>query len=88
MKIVLAHGILGFGSGLLPFGISYFNGVKAILEQHGHEVLAPTVAPLGSLDVRSEQLARQIDAHWPGLSADTSALGHPAAVCGYPFVTR
>ncbi len=66
MKIVLAHGILGFGGGLLPFGIGYFNGVKVMLEQQGHEVFAPTVAPLGSLNVRSEQLARQIAARWPG----------------------
>ncbi|WP_254513912.1 esterase/lipase family protein [Anatilimnocola floriformis] len=66
MKIVLAHGILGFGGGLLPFGIGYFNGVRGMLEQQGHEVFAPTVAPLGSLDARSRQLARQIQAHWPG----------------------
>src|SRR4051794_37363789 len=75
MKIVLAHGILGFGSGLLPFGINYFNGVKAILEQHGHDVLAPTVTPLGSLDVRSEQLARQIEAHWPDES-ELAVIAH------------
>jgi len=75
MKIVLAHGILGFGSGLLPFGINYFNGVKAILEQHGHDVFAPTVTPLGSLDVRSEQLARQIEAHWPG-DSELAVIAH------------
>lgn len=66
MKIVLAHGIFGFGGGLLPFGIGYFNGVKAALEQQGHEVFAPSVSPLGSLTVRSEQLARQIEERWPG----------------------
>lgn len=75
MKIVLAHGILGFGGGLLPFGIGYFNGVKASLEQQGHEVFAPTVAPLGSLAVRSEQLARQIEAHWPG-DEPLAVIGH------------
>lgn len=75
MKIVLAHGIMGFGGGLLPFGIGYFNGVKAILEQQGHEVFAPSVAPLGSLSVRSEQLARQIEAHWPG-DEDLAVIGH------------
>jgi triacylglycerol lipase len=56
---------MGFGGGLFPLGIGYFNGVKTILEQQGHEVFAPTVAPLASLELRSEQLARQIDAHWP-----------------------
>src|SRR5262245_18392956 len=65
MKIVLAHGILGFGGGLLPFGINYFNVLKGVFEQQGFEVFAPTVAPLGSLEVRSEQLARQIESHWP-----------------------
>jgi triacylglycerol lipase len=75
MKIVLAHGILGFGGGLLPFGIGYFNGVKQLLEQQGHEVFAPTVAPLASLDVRSEQLARQIEARWPG-DDDLAVIGH------------
>lgn len=75
MKIVLAHGILGFGGGLLPFGIGYFNGVKRLLEQQGHEVLAPTVAPLGSLAARSEQLARQIEARWPG-DDELAVIGH------------
>ena len=75
MKIVLAHGILGFGGGLLPFGIGYFNGVRGILEQQGHEVFSPTVAPLGSLAVRSEQLARQIEARWPG-DEDIAVIAH------------
>jgi triacylglycerol lipase len=75
MRIVLAHGILGFGSGLVPFGIGYFNGVKAALEQHGYEVFAPTVAPLGSLTARAEQLARQIENHWPGES-DLAVIAH------------
>lgn len=75
MKIVLAHGILGFGSGLVPFGIGYFNGVKEFLELHGYEVFAPTVAPLGSLAVRAEQLARQIEAHWPGES-ELAVIAH------------
>lgn len=75
MKIVLAHGILGFGSGLFPFGVKYFNGVKAFLEQHGFEVFAPSVAPLGSLDARSEQLARQIEGQWPG-EDDLAIIAH------------
>jgi triacylglycerol lipase len=75
MKIVLAHGLLGFGSGLVPFGVGYFNGVKGVLEQQGHEVFAPSVAPLGSLAVRSEQLARQIEAHWPGES-ELAVIAH------------
>ena len=75
MRIVLAHGILGFGTGLVPFGFGYFNGVKAKLEAHGYEVFAPTVAPLGSLAVRAEQLARQIETHWPGES-DLAVIAH------------
>lgn len=64
-KILLAHGFLGFGTGQIDFGINYFNGIKAMLEVEGFEVFAPSVSPLGSLEVRSNQLAEKISAHWP-----------------------
>ena len=64
--IVLAHGVLGFGNltgGFSP--VNYFNGVAAHLRRRGHTVIAPQVNPIGSVQVRGEQLAvavaRQLD---------------------------
>jgi triacylglycerol lipase len=64
-KLVLAHGILGFGEKNALLGTRYFNGVRPLFERAGFEVLEPTVAALGNLDSRSTQLATQIAAHWP-----------------------
>jgi triacylglycerol lipase len=64
-KILLAHGFLGFGSSQIDFEINYFNGIKAMLEVEGLEVFAPSVSPLASLEVRSNQLANQIRERWP-----------------------
>jgi triacylglycerol lipase len=59
--IVLAHGVLGFGDLLGPFGfinfINYFNGIKLHLERQGHTVFAPSVNPIGSVAQRGDQLA-------------------------------
>lgn len=64
MRLVLAHGILGFGTDRFDFGINYFNGVRAIFEKQGFEVFEPTVDPLGSLEVRSNQLAEKLAKRW------------------------
>lgn len=64
MRLVLAHGILGFGTDRFDFGINYFNGVRAIFEKQGFEVFEPTVDPLGSLEVRSNQLAEKLAQRW------------------------
>jgi triacylglycerol lipase len=64
-KILLAHGFLGFGSSQIDFGINYFNGIKALLVAEGFDVFAPSVSPIGSLEVRSGQLAAKISEHWP-----------------------
>ena len=64
MRLVLAHGILGFGTDRFDFGINYFNGVRAIFEKQGFEVFEPTVDPLGSLQVRSNQLAEKLAKRW------------------------
>ena len=53
-KIVLAHGILGFGSIFPVHPIYYFNGIKTLYEQQGHEVICPEVPLLGSVVARSE----------------------------------
>jgi triacylglycerol lipase len=59
--IVLAHGVLGFGS---PAGfaipINYFNGVAAHLTAKGYDVIAPQVNPIGSVPARGQQLAAEI----------------------------
>lgn len=60
-KIVLAHGVLGFGSLTeLPSFVNYFNGVAAHLERQGHIVIAPQVNPIGPVAQRGDQLAAVI----------------------------
>lgn len=54
MRIVLAHGVLGFG-GLGP--LKYFNGVEAHLCGQGHDVATAEVNPIGSVDNRAAKLA-------------------------------
>jgi len=73
--IVLAHGILGFGETPFAIGINYFNGVAKALSDRGHQVFAPGVDPLGSLERRSEQLANAIAAQWPG-EFDIAVIAH------------
>jgi triacylglycerol lipase len=58
MRIVLAHGVLGFGV-LGP--LEYFNGVKRHLRQtFGAEVFIATVPPIGSIASRGAKLGEQI----------------------------
>jgi triacylglycerol lipase len=54
MRIVLAHGVLGFGR-LGP--LEYFNGVEAHLHGRGHDVATAHVDPIGSVDHRAAALA-------------------------------
>jgi len=62
LPIVLAHGYLGFGA-LGP--LNYFNNVASILRAAGAtQVFAPDVAPKGTLQTRSAQLAQQINAQF------------------------
>lgn len=59
-RIVLVHGILGFGD-LFPLQPKfYFNGIKPLYERAGHEVFCPNLAALGSVDLRSASLIEQI----------------------------
>lgn len=62
--IVLAHGILGYGTMLLGESL-YFNGIAKLYRAGGHRVLVPTVAMLGSLDRRSAQLQSAITVGFP-----------------------
>jgi triacylglycerol lipase len=59
--IVLAHGVLGFGSltGLSSF-LNYFNGIALHLRQQRKTVIAPQVNPVGSVKQRGEMLASLI----------------------------
>ena len=58
--IILAHGILGFGSVPgIPF-VHYFNGVARHLTKEGHVVISPSVNTIGSVAERGEQLAAAI----------------------------
>jgi len=59
--IILAHGILGYGTILgVSSLLNYFNGVREHLEQQGHTVFAPHVNPIGSVAQRGQQLAAAI----------------------------
>jgi triacylglycerol lipase len=64
MKIVLAHGVLGFGE-VIPGNlqrVNYFNDVKEHLEERfpRTEVFAPAVDFKGSIETRGQQLANAI----------------------------
>lgn len=74
-NIVLAHGILGFGSSPFHLGVNYFNGVERELQRLGHTVIVPSVAPLGSLEHRSKQLATAIASYCPG-NSDLFVIAH------------
>lgn len=61
--IVLLHGAAGFGSvGNGPIEVTYFNGVKEDLEQHGEAEVYVTVAPpYAPSETRAKIIAQQID---------------------------
>ena len=75
-RIVLAHGILGFGSVFPLVPLDYFNGIHRPYTGLGHDVLCPTVPALGSIAVRSHELRQQILNRWPGGIEPVFLLGH------------
>lgn len=76
-RIVLAHGILGFGTVLPMQPVNYFNGIKRLYEAGGrNEVRCPSVLPLGSLDARSQSLASQVLSYWPDDGQKIYLLAH------------
>jgi triacylglycerol lipase len=75
-RIILAHGILGFGNVLPVQPVNYFNGIKDLFEDAGHEVYCPSVPALGSLKVRSKQLADKLVQRWPGGGSPIFLLAH------------
>lgn len=75
-RIVLAHGILGFGDVLPDQPIRYFNGIKPLYDSQGHDTFCPPVAPLGSIKARSEALEHAILARWPDDGQPLYLLAH------------
>lgn len=75
-RIVLAHGILGFGSIFPDQSVNYFNGIKNLYQLLGHDVVCPTVPALGSLAVRAAELECEILEKWPDNSEPLFALAH------------
>ncbi|KAJ5312966.1 hypothetical protein PENANT_c018G06815 [Penicillium antarcticum] len=63
--VVLAHGLLGFDelrlAGRYLPGVQYWRGIKEALTARGIEVITATVPPSGSIEVRAEELARDIE---------------------------
>ncbi|MCX7097810.1 MAG: hypothetical protein NTV43_07905 [Methylococcales bacterium] len=72
-NIILVHGVLGFG-GVRAISVSYYSGLANYLGQHGHEALAPSISPTGSLTLRAEQLAKAIDKHYA--TGDVHIIAH------------
>jgi triacylglycerol lipase len=61
VNIVLSSGFL-FPQQIGP--IDYFRGVRARLEQKGHQVLPPSVPPVASCKARAKRLADAIQARF------------------------
>jgi triacylglycerol lipase len=57
--IVFVHGFMGWDEIL---NVDYFYQVRKTLEQAGFEVYTPSVNPINSIEVRTRQLAPQLDA--------------------------
>lgn len=61
MKVILAHGVLGFGTiDILNQHVTYFKGVAADLTRLGVEVRTPFVNPSGPVTERADALATAI----------------------------
>ncbi|HET7462462.1 MAG TPA: hypothetical protein VFJ82_14510 [Longimicrobium sp.] len=64
LKIILAHGVLGFGKlPGVPAAATYFNGVAAHLGKAGHTIMAPQVNPFGQVKQRGTELGHFILGH-------------------------
>ncbi|EAW10914.1 triglyceride lipase [Aspergillus clavatus NRRL 1] len=74
--IVLAHGLLGFDELRLagPFfpGVQYWRGIKEALSMKGIEVITATVPPSGSIEMRAQELVKDIDQ--AGLGKDVNII--------------
>lgn len=60
--IVLCHGLMGFDTIDLPTGnkFSYFRGVKQALEKHGARVVACSVPPMATIELRAQSLHKSL----------------------------
>jgi triacylglycerol lipase len=75
-NIVLAHGILGYGGVFPLLPVYYFNAIKPLFESHGHKVICPTVAAIGSISVRAPLLEAKILAEWGHNNEPIFILAH------------
>ena len=75
-RIILAHGILGFGSVFPDQPLNYFNGIKKFYESFGHEVECPSVTVLASITTRAADLEAAILKRWPDNSEPLYAIAH------------
>lgn len=89
-RIVLVHGILGFGD-LFPLQPKlYFNGIKPLFERAGHEVLCPNLDALGSVQRRSARLADEVTKFLPSDGQPIYLLAHSMGGldCRHMLATR
>jgi len=56
--IMLVHGFFGWGD---DHAFDYFYGIPQLLHAHGYRVLIAELDPINSSELRSEQLASQVD---------------------------
>jgi triacylglycerol lipase len=65
--IVLVHGVLGFDR-LRALGwtiVTYFNGMREVLEAGGNRVFTPATSPTASVAQRAGELKDFLDANVP-----------------------
>ncbi|GLA80826.1 hypothetical protein AtubIFM56815_004457 [Aspergillus tubingensis] len=79
--VVLAHGLLGFAelrlAGRYLPGVQYWRGIKEALSMQGVRVITATVPPSASIEMRAEELARDIAAGAPGEHVNIIAHSMP-----------
>jgi pimeloyl-ACP methyl ester carboxylesterase len=75
-RIILAHGILGFGSVFPDQPINYFNGIKKFYASLGHEVECPSVTVLASITTRAADLEAAILKRWPDNTEPLYIIAH------------
>ena len=75
--VVLAHGLFGFDTLRLagPYlpGVQYWRGITEALSMKGVEVITATVPPSGSIEMRAEELAKDITVGARGKSVNIIA---------------
>ncbi|RAK90986.1 triacylglycerol lipase [Aspergillus costaricaensis CBS 115574] len=88
--VVLAHGLLGFAelrlAGRYLPGVQYWRGIKEALSMQGVRVITATVPPSASIEMRAEELARDIAAGAPG--EHVNIIAHSMSLLTLPLGVR